>query len=136
MSDFLNTIEGHHLEAAEQLEPHTSGLLRQYFDDEILIDLTTDPLVEQLCPNPYLFAPLRLGLPFGRVLTEAQKNHLLSPFRLTRLVNNSRSQLLYWFLRRSTVGPHREPVSSIHLITEADQFWFNHLANQRTSLTT
>jgi hypothetical protein len=74
-------------------------------------------------------------LPFGRFLTENQANYLVGHYRTTRLTNNCRTQLLYWYLARSHATPLRPPVSHLSIFYEPDQLWFNHIASYSQQIT-
>ena len=120
----INTLNAHRL-----FEPHRRATQDIIFGNPLLLDLRQDSLIEHFSETPYIYAPLRILLPFGRFLTENQANYLTGHYRTTRLTNNCRTQLLYWYLARSHATPLRPPVSHLSVFYEPDQLWFNHVAS-------
>ena len=129
MTEALPEHQLNHLDAANAFHPHSRRIQEIYFGGEFLSDLRQDPLIEYWCENPYLFASLRILLPFGRILSRAQVDYLVAPYRTTRLANNCSTQILYWYLARAHASPLGQPVSHIAIYPELDQFWFNYVAS-------
>jgi hypothetical protein len=133
VTEQLSEYQTNHLDAANAFHPYSRRIRDIYFGGNSLCDLRQDPLIEYWCDNPRLFTSLHILLPFGRILSRAQIDYLVAPYRTTCLANNCSTQLLYWYLARSDASPFGQPVSHIAIYPELDQFWFNYVAsnNQR-----
>ena len=129
MTEQLSELQLNHLDAANAFHPHSQRIREIYFGGAFLSDLRQDPLIEYWCENPRIFTSLRILLPFGRILSRAQVDYLVAPYRTTRLANNCSTQILYWYLARSDASPLGQPVSHIVIYPELDQFWFNYVAS-------
>ena len=129
MTERLSEPQIYHLNAANAFHPHNRRIRNLYFPEGSLSDLRQDPLIEYWCDNPRLFTSLRILLPFGRILSRAQVDFLVAPYRTTRLTNNCSTQLLYWYLARADASPSGQPVFHVTIYPELDQFWFNYVAS-------
>ena len=129
MTEQLSELQLNHLDAANAFHPHSRRIREIFFGGAFLSNLGQDPLIEYWCKNPRIFTSLRILLPFRRILSRAQVNYLIAPYRTTHLANNCSTQILYWYLARSDASPLGQPVSHIVIYPELDQFWFNYVAS-------
>jgi hypothetical protein len=132
VADELSQTQLNHLNATALFEPHCRSIIDEFFPPHWLIDLRQERHTEFHCENPYLFDNLRCLLPFGVTLSRHQHDLLTDRRRTAAFLQGVRRQLLYWYLARAYVGPLREPITQLTLYYEADQFWFNHVLNDRT----
>ena len=132
--DLLSQTQLNHLDATTLFEGHRRPIQDFYFPTEELCDLRTQPQIEFNCQNPYLVSDLRRCLPFGHFLRPSQFQYLTGLRNKEELIKHSRSQILYWYLARSDVGPLRTPVDHLAIYYEGDQFWFNNVAHHNETI--
>lgn len=134
MGDELSQIQLNHLNATFLFEEHRRPVINYFFPNNELVDLRQEPHLEFSCDNPYLVQPLRQLLPFGHYLTTGQRNALINNATKRQFVLFARSQFLFWYLARTGIGITRTPVTHLAIYYESDQFWFNHIAANRTNI--
>jgi hypothetical protein len=126
-NQFLNLTQVNHLIATELIAPHLNAIRETHFSGHLILDIEEDPLITFSSDSNHLYYPLRTLLPFGCHLNQQQVDYLIEPYRTGRLLNTSRSQLLYWFLTRPSNRRHGVPITTVTLFPGQDLLWFHYI---------